>query len=240
MATQEFNFVSIVTGGIGAFLGAYFAFFFMRVTEHLRRVYDRQKKHYDTLVRFEHELNNYLNIINDNIQVIKNFRRTVENGDVYWSLPRTLPIYRELVVDLANLKIINELSGLNTTLRKINDDIENLTGAYSEIKRAYLSGRLNQVEYKKNASRMADGFETGQKAFQQLTNEVIDMLAHIRAQAPKDNPSGRRLLLSWSVKTGDTSKEEIEQQKKFLLDEIKNSREQSRQEIERTLGMNRD
>lgn len=59
------EYADIVKIGAAAFFGAYFAFVFSRIAEHLRRIYDRQKKHYDALVRFEHEINNYLTIIAD-------------------------------------------------------------------------------------------------------------------------------------------------------------------------------
>lgn len=237
MDVKELDFMAIVTSGIGAFLGAYFAFVFLRIADHLRRVYDRQKKHHEALVRFEHELNNYLTVIADNIYLIERFRKTVNDKKIYWSLPRTLPIYRELVIDLANLRIVNELSTLNTTLRKINDDIESVTGAYGEIKNAYIAGRLNQDGFKDYASPIADGLETLKKAFQALQNRIVNILALIRAQAPKDNPSGR-ILLYWSVKSSDVSEDKIEGQRKVLLAEMEISRKKSREEIESTLGPN--
>lgn len=176
-------------------------------------------------------------MIADNIYLIERFRKSVNDQKVFWSLPRTLPIYRELVIDLANLKIINEISTVNTTMRKINGDIENLTGAYGEIKNAYIADRLNQDGFKDHAVLIADDLEILKKAFQALQNRVVNTLALIRAQAPKDKPAGRKLLY-WSVKSIDVSEDEIEGTRKLLLAEMEISRKKSREEIESVLGPN--
>lgn len=84
----------LLTQGFSAFAGAFFAFLFLRLAEFLSKIYQRQVKHYNSLVILETQLNELGGIIHDNIYLIPFFRNAITSGNIYFSKLRQLPIDR--------------------------------------------------------------------------------------------------------------------------------------------------
>lgn len=99
--------------GFSAFAGAFFAFLFLRLAEFLSKVYQRQVKHYNSLVILETQLNELGGIIHDNIYLIPFFRNAITSGNIYFSKLRQLPIDRSHYENLHDIDLINDLFSFN-------------------------------------------------------------------------------------------------------------------------------
>src|SRR3972149_10931324 len=137
--------------GFSAFAGAFFAFLFLRLAEFLSKVYQRQVKHYNSLVILETQLNELGGIIHDNLYLIPPFKQGITSGNIYFSKLRPLPIDRSHYKNLYDIDLINDLFSFNYQLRKLNDDIDSLTDGYAEIKNAYIQHNIQKPDYLINA-----------------------------------------------------------------------------------------
>src|SRR6266850_584741 len=151
--------VSLIQQGAGAFFGALSAFSVYLLSDHLTHTRARQRRHHTGLVTLEYRLNEYLGVLSDNQYLIGKFRPIVEKLHVHWSLPRPVPLGEPLYLDLLNLEVINEYFGLLIDLRKVNDDLENIVGAYERIAGLYAARTSPPEEYRTNALNMADGLD---------------------------------------------------------------------------------
>src|SRR5258708_6324999 len=121
----------------GAFLGAFFAFLFVRIGDALTRLYDRQTKNYNALVQLQHHLNKSLGLIGENLFVVKDFTRVFreprqpnEPTRLYRDEFAQIPLEYELLPMLTNIDLVNELFSYNGSIRKLNGTMENMAKTY--------------------------------------------------------------------------------------------------------------
>jgi len=108
MDITDFN-NQILIQGFSAFAGAFFAFLSLRLAEFFTKLYQRQVKHYNSLVLLETQLNENGGIIHDNLYILPNFIRVISSGNIYFNNLRSIPIYREHYENLYDLDLLNEL-----------------------------------------------------------------------------------------------------------------------------------
>ena len=141
---------------VGAFMGAFFAFLFIRIGDTFAKIYERQKKHYNALVKLEYICNDYLNIASDNIFIIDDFNKIAENAFrkdqpiIYMNKLHLFPLDKEIVLSLGNIDLVNEVFTFNTDLNKMNSSIETVNRFYEEIKDAFIQRKVDDQTYKVN------------------------------------------------------------------------------------------
>lgn len=148
---------------VGSFSGAFFAYLFVRFGDALKKFYDRQELGHVTLVKLQHFLNDCLNTTSNNLFIVKECSGvfTEEKRD-----SREVPLYehkfhqyetnRDLVLNLANIDLLNELYSLNVDLLKMNHTLATIDQAYGRLQDAFLAKNIDAQTYKENAWRHKD------------------------------------------------------------------------------------
>lgn len=235
MDITDFN-NQILVQGFSAFAGAFFAFLFLRLAEFLSKLYQRQVKHYNSLVLLETQLNENSGIIHDNLYILPNFIRVISSGNIYFNNLRSISIYREHYENLYDLDLLNELFTYYYQVRKINDDMSTAYLGYQDIKNALIERNINLADYKINVELMAVNLKQIEVFLTDLEERTIELLARIRVQMKYDMPLGTKLQL-FLIRThgADIKKGEIEKESKKLRKEIEETKTKSQEEIEEIL-----
>jgi len=222
--------------GFSAFAGAFFAFLFLRLAEFLSKVYQRQVKHYNSLVILETQLNELGGIIHDNIHLIPFFRNAITSGNIYFSKLRQLPIDRSHYENLHDIDLINDLFSFNYQLRKLNDDMDSLADGYADIKNAYIQHHIQKQDYLINAQISAELLTALEAFLGDMENRTVQLMAKVRLMLKKDVPLGTTIA-RWFIHTSGSSlkKVDIDKEAEKLLKEIEETKTQSQKEIEEVL-----
>ncbi len=233
---MESSSVSLLNQGIAAFAGAFFAFLFVRLAEFFSKLYERQTKHYNSLVTLGTQLNENITIINDNLFLLPNFRRVISAGHIYFNSLHVFPIDKSHYENLHDLDLINEVFSYFYQLRRINDDMTTMVSGYVDIKNALVQKNIKPSEYKINANSIADNLKMLEVFLKDMDEKTINLLARVRIQMKKEIPLGTRIQqLLIRTSEGKLERREIEDEVKKLKDEIESVREQSKREQENAL-----
>ena len=129
--------------GASAFLGAFFAFIFVRVGDFFKSYSNRISKNHNSLVKLEYLLNTLIGRLDGNIHAIESFEeiyalttKGIGQSQVFVWVSRLHPVtlYDDLLLDLTNIDLVNELFILNLRLRALNESMETINGTYVESK----------------------------------------------------------------------------------------------------------
>ena len=226
----------ILIEGFSAFAGAFFAFLFLRLAEFLTKLYQREVKHYNSLVLLETQLNEIIGIIHDNLYVLPNFMRVIKSGNIYFNNLHILPIDRSHYDSLYNLDLMNALFSYQYQARKLNDDMTTATLGYTDIKNALIQKNIEKPDYIINAELMAINLKQIEIFLSELQNETVELLAKVRVQMVYDKPLGTKLQ-SFFIRSSSKKikKEEIKKEKEKLLKEIEETKTKSQKQIDEVL-----
>lgn len=219
-----------------AFAGAFFAYFFTRVADFFSRVYSRQVKHFNSLVRLETQLNEIIGIIDDNLYILPPYRTVLESGNVYYNNLHVIQVDKSHFDDLHDIDLLNALFEYQYEIRRNNDDIDTFTRGMLMLTEALLNKGITHDEYKANALLMAEKTKTIEVFHRRLLENTIHLQARVRLQLKLDTPLGTKLQ-RWFIHTaGDDkkiTKKMLKSERKKLDSELKKSREKSQKEIEK-------
>lgn len=222
--------------GFSAFAGAFFAFVFLRITEFLSKIYERQVRHYNSLVVLETQLNELIGIISDDLYLIPTFKNSIESGNIYFSKLSQLPIDKTHYDNLQDITLINDLFSYNSQLRKLNDDIDSLSGGYADIKNAYIQRNIDPNDYLLNAKITAKMLTTLQVFLDDTNKKTIELMAKVRLMSKRDVPLGTQMM-RWFIKTSgdEVSNTDIKAETKKLIKEVKQTQSRSKKEIDKII-----
>lgn len=226
------------TGFYGAFMGAFFAFLFVRLSDALRKIYDRRAKHHNALVRLQHHFNDCLNIIGDNIYIIDTFFQIFDKYDsdakerkVFQNELHEVPIDPELVVALANVELVNEIYTIHVELRKLNDSMNTANRIITNVTNSFVSGQINHSTYAANINHCKSSMSDLRKFSIAAKCDVIQACAAVRVLS-RDAPfliRGIRFLMPRRYTR--TQRNAIEREKESLEREIDDIARKSRERI---------
>lgn len=222
--------------GFSAFAGAFFAFLFLRLAEFLSKIYERQVKHYNSLVILDTQLNELGGIIHDNIYLIPFFKKSITLGNIYFSKLRSMPIDKSHYENLHDINLINDLFSFNYQVRKLNDDIDSLTNGYADIKNAYIQHNIQKPDYLINAQISAELLTTLEVFLKDMEECTVQLMAKVRLMSKRDVPLGTRIARLFIHTSGSKlKKNEIENEAKKLHKEIEETKIKSQKEIEEAI-----
>jgi len=217
-----------------AFFGAFFAFMFGQVGTMIGRINERKLKHYNSLVLLESQLNNFLNIISNNLVTFSDLRWALKQGKIYFINLSKFEIDESHYLNLLDIDLTNQLYNVLDGAKRYNMDGDNLTISYNEIRNAFLDKKIDQPAYELNlalTARRALIIETHEKSY---TDKVLDLLARVRVQLRVDRPAPSMILSpltrSWG---GVISSEDVVKERAKLVGETKESATDSGTEIEK-------
>lgn len=179
--------LSFIKEGFGAFLGAFFAFLFIRLGEFFSKLYKRKVDSFNGYVFLERAFNEHLVNAQDNVYVADAMLKILKNGDVATNKFTMFSIPRDSTMKINNIEFINDIFSYNINLTKINSDMERLNEWYHELKMALLQGNIKHDQYKILVREVVDGVEMMKKYNCYLMdNKIIDILAKSRILIQKE------------------------------------------------------
>lgn len=176
----------IGTAGLSAFLGAFFAFLFVRLGNTMTRIYERAQKHHAALVKWEHYLNQLLTEVDDNIYLARKFAENlsppVQDGVVRVSGTRLLQIEvrKDLLLNLMNLDLVNDLSVLLTYIRKLDSSLKTINLTYEGVLESNLGSRQDVESYAANSQGIVARLNEGVRFMEHIRAEILNNLVRVR------------------------------------------------------------
>jgi len=228
---------NLIVQGFGAFAGAFFAFLFLRLSEFLTKIYQRELKHYNLLVNLETQLNEIGDVIHDNIYVLPNFRRVILSGNIYFNNLHQIPMDKGHYENLYDIDLINDLFTYYYEVRKLNDDIQTATCGYQEIKNAFIQKNINKSGYVINAQLLADNLKFIEAFLVKLQKDTVLLIAKVRIRIKMDKPLGTKLQFFF-VRSSKINDVQLQKEITNLNKEIESTKTASQEEIERVLKEN--
>lgn len=224
----------------GAFLGAFFAFLFIRIADGLNKIYERHAKNSKALVILEHHFNDCGGVIHDDIYIVDKFLSLVADLERNPSLPllysntlHPIPINKDNVIDLINIDYINDLTSYNIRTRKMNDSMQTLNNAYQQIKVAFVERHANEETYVQNVIGLKEELVIFKNFLNELLGETVKVLATARILGREKTFFSRIVLLTFKKRHSKKFKKHLEDETKTLKAEIEEVGKESRARIDR-------
>jgi hypothetical protein len=228
----------------GAFAGAFFAFLFVRLAEFLNLIYKRQAKNRSALIKLEHNLNECLNIINDNIFVIDNYisifreYRPEDRARLFSNEFLMIPIDKDIPIELTNIEYINEVFILQDNLRRLNVSMSSLNKMTEGLGKYFIEKNLDHTTYVVNMTANMQKYEELKKFLLETQKDTIGVMASGRIQLRRTPFIFQ--IIHFLIKTKFTSSTQKEKEKEInaLMSEIKEMGDQSEERIHSVLQDN--
>jgi hypothetical protein len=225
--------VEDIYDGMSAFMGAFFAFLFVRLGIILDKIREREKEVFNEYVFLGRYLNGALITLNDNISLMNALFKSLKSGEIFVSRLKVLPLRDEALMKLTDLNYINKLFSLTADFKRLNDDIETVNNWNNELKTALIQNHINFEKYKSEAARFAQEIEVIKKYSEDLLNNRIpEVLAEDRIYLSK-NKTILGKINDIIYKRREIKKEEIKSEKKRLLKEIEETKNKNKEELEK-------
>jgi len=239
------SFDAVITGiAAAAFLGAFFAFLFVRIGDFLRAYYDRSEKGYSTLVKLEFRLNSLLGRLDDNVYLIETFEKIYSQYEkqqgthnIFLWANRLQPVGQldDLIPGLTNIDFLNDLFRFDVHLRKLNESMETVNGAYVESKDALLRKDIDPNNYMTNVNFIRGTLLDIRKFLDGSISECMDTLAAVRVLT-KNRPLISALMRKLpGYKYGPKFVSERDSEKSKLKEEMKSIKKTGQERINKIL-----
>ena len=149
------------------------------------------------MIKIQIVLNANLGVLDDNIHAIESFeslyeswRRESDNHVFVWTNRlKAAQSISPLLPDVTNHVALNRLFSLNTTIRKIADDMETLNLGYEESKDAMLANRITADNYILNVERLQTELRQFLRFLRGTIDETISGIATCRIVVRKKSPA---------------------------------------------------
>lgn len=220
----------------GAFVGAFFAFIFVRLGEALTRIYERKARHYKAVIKLEHYFNYILNTLNENRFIIEHFREVfsdevIDRGDtpLFTSRLHDIPFSKEDVIDLANLTFANAVFNFNVHVAKLNNSMASTNRSYELFSSAFVDGKIARDSYIANVRRHKERLIELEGFIKKTEKDSIYLLACSRVLS-KNAPFLSRIIRRVArVTTSPTFEQDVALEIKVMEQERLKTVQQSRE-----------
>lgn len=226
----------------GAFMGAFFAFLFIRLAEALNRLYERSSANHRAAVRLQHNLNENLSLLHENTGVSRELRSfygagSEKAGPVRLALMRfsRLRVDRELLNDLTNVDLLNDLFGLYVQLSKLDSSLEDLNQSYDNARAALFSQTMSYASYLAFVQSTFSSLQKLEAFLGDQVSVVLRQLAGIRVLATRRSPFQRFLEAVSLRKYPRDFEVAVESELEVLHEELEDTKRRSRLRIRHVL-----
>lgn len=211
------NFLN--NAGVGAFLGAFFAFIFGIVAYDYTKRREKWKLHHDTVVKAEYLINRHLNQISGNIFLLKGAMETYKKG--IFSENVLSPVENpDFLHDFHNIEIINTYAGYQSLVEKVNHDLQGWNRSNDRMFTAALSGVVPPADIAKNRKHLSERTQEIINHMEDLMEETYTTGAYIREFLKVDKrPRFANLKTTEEIRI--TSRKIASEQKRFVKESEK-------------------
>ncbi len=218
-------------------MGAFFASLFLIIERLFEKIYLRNKKHRNALVKIEYTLNEYLSINYDNIALLEGFIKSIEKGYVNVSHFTKLEINREILLDLYNIDLINDFHALNIEIYKDNESIETVSSWYNKINESFLDRKMNKESRDININQILENYKKLKIFLKLLENNIIIVQAKVRVLLHEQESA-----IDWFIKIishkehyPDNFDKKFKEEIKKVKEKIEQNTKASKKEIDNIL-----
>lgn len=229
-----------ISDGVGAFMGAFFAFLFLRLADGLTKIYERKIKHYNALVELDFVLNKNRQEIANNLFIIKQTRTNLAESRRINSIVenpqglRDISTREELLLKLFGKDIINAVFSYFVGVETINKDLQTTEKFYRNIIDKSLTHN-NPSVYINNITELEKHFGVLQKFLNDLMKKTNNVLARVRIDLRRKTLFTK--VLSFVMRGhGKASEIEIAKEEKIIEAQVEEIRKESQEENERILN----
>lgn len=209
--------IALLSGLVGALIPLIVQPYF----NHRRKLYDRTRKHIDSLIKLELRLLDIDASLHDNKIVFKFIVDGYKAKQV--SIQRLIPLELELSFfeDSFSEELNNKLYQFRYGLRRINNDISNFNHNYDILTKAVLMEELPSAKVTEKLGGLLIDEESLRTGFEELQDHCQSLLAYSKLRAKKD----RVLLMryrSWILqrRVKKVTNEEVEKEKQDYLEKV--------------------
>lgn len=236
----------LLEGFIGAFMGAFFAFLFIRLGDTLTRFYERMAQDRTALVTLQHYFNDCLGIIGDDLYICDvyfAYYDELHSGEprvsVFANDFHPIPIRRELLLSLLNLDFINELSTFTVHVRKLNDSMATLNKMIGQANDALISQNINREIFIENSTRFRESVFNVKQFLNAAKDEVTELFAATRVMTQRESTFSKITRHLTKARYSAREKEAIPAAIQKLKEELDQSSIQSGKRIDRVQSNNK-
>jgi hypothetical protein len=213
--------VTIVIALLSGLAGALIPLIVQPYFNHRRKLYDRTRKHVDSLIKLELRLLDIDASLHDNKIAFKFIVDGYKAKQV--SIQRLIPLELELSFfeDSFSGELNNRLYQFRYDLRRINNDIANFNHNYDILTKAVLMEELAPAKIAEKLGGLLVDDESLRTGFEELQDHCQTLLAYSKLRARKD----RVLLMkyrSWILqrRVKKVTDEEVSKEKQDYLEKI--------------------
>jgi hypothetical protein len=234
---------NLLPGVAAAFVGAFFAFGFMRLGDVLSRRRERWMRHHNALVRLERLTNEQVDALMHSVYQLDGMTAGINDAlgrggiPMLGNRPHPIPLDQDIEFDLANLDLINDVVAHRIHLSRINRDQEMISSAVSDLQTAFLDRLIDKDSYAANLTAFHDGqLPTLKKHVVATVSETKVLAAKSRVRLDRDRPwSNRAMLLTRTTRYEKDFSKAVECELRVLEVEINQTSRESAERIRATL-----
>ncbi len=232
---------------LSAFSGAAIGFIFSRLAEVLKRYYERVNLHYSALVRLENLCNEQMDSLNrvkfEITSMISSYENAREAGVIpmFMNRPHPVPFDESILIQLANLDLVNEIFAHKLSIIRINSDIEKVNIFSDDLKTALLQKTIGENQYLENLKNLVPKFSELKAHIDLRFGKTVKLCSMVRIRLRKEKPLFNRAIDAIRRTRREKGFEEmVLKEEKKLLQEIMEIGNQSQEEINTVKQMEQD
>lgn len=193
--------MNTIDTAVGAFLGAFFAYLFMRIRDVFTKIYERHKDNFNALVRLEHLCCENMDTIANNIWIIDDFHNTVGEAlkqghtAIYGNRLHKLSFPEDIILKLTGIDFMNEVLSYKVDFSRLNNDIDTINVTYDSFKNALLGGTIDVNTYRVNAQFALDKSLELKYFLSSLEDKTIRINAYTRILCREQRPLLTKIVL---------------------------------------------
>jgi hypothetical protein len=186
--------MDITNQALAAFMGAFFAFLFVRIGEMLSKLYDRQVKNYNGLIEIEYFCIENIDTVANNIKIIEDINSilipalAMNQPVVCMNRLHTLIFIEDILFKLNSIDFINKLLSFKIDLGRINSDINMLNDMSDDFKNSLVEGRINFETYKINMQSFLKKLNEFKKFLKSVEKDMVGIAGCAKILAQQRKP----------------------------------------------------
>lgn len=220
-----------ISSAIGAFMGAFAAYFITIVSSYINKILKRIEIGYIALFKLQNILNTYISINSDNMNEFNYAIEKFEKEKVFFIFNISkFDIHAEIEHEINYMELLNDFFCLNINLQKFNRSTEMIIKSYDNFKNMFQSRQSSEETYLREVKNFVPKIKDLNKFCKLLDEEFIDILTAVRVLLKIKRP----LFVYFITKNYPSDfTTKVQEEKKKLLVEIEDIEQESDNELKK-------
>lgn len=179
-----------ITDGVSAFMGAFFAFLFLRLGDFFSRIAIREKIAYNELVYLQLFFADSLSFLQETRIKLEDFIDSLNSGNFWPGFFSEFPTRdKGDLLNLDNIDLLNKALKLMIDIRRVNDGLRTANQWNIKLEHSVVSGFMSIDNYKtQHAPPLVEQLNQLVNQLTPLEDELLDLLAESRLLLEEGKP----------------------------------------------------